>query len=200
MDAVLMAAGDHLSQVLPVLLLVFERPATAPGDPDPVELRVLEQAEHLLKLAVISVGEHILLFGGELPTPPGPLGFPALDLSAVQPYETKTPLLGPWRYVFRLSAVQGRWWLKRLGGAKQEGGGDQTNQCSASYDGDTLHGFFPRNAHEQNADVGAVLDLIEKRVFSMQYRLLQCPLATSKSRVFFGLGYATDIPLAGKKS
>jgi hypothetical protein len=37
------------------------------------------------------VGEHILLFGGELPTPPGPFGFPALDLSAVQPYETKTP-------------------------------------------------------------------------------------------------------------
>jgi hypothetical protein len=33
MDAVFMATGDHLFQVLPVLFLLLERPAAAPGDP-----------------------------------------------------------------------------------------------------------------------------------------------------------------------
>src|SRR6266436_2079356 len=83
LDAVLMAASDYLFQVLPVLVLVLKRPAAAPGDPDPVELRLLEQAEHLLEIAVVDVAQHVLLFGAELVAPPSSLGLPALDLSAV---------------------------------------------------------------------------------------------------------------------
>src|SRR5882762_3593121 len=140
MDAVLMAAGDYLFQILPVLVLVLKRPAAAPSDPDPVELCLLEQAEHLLEIAVIDVGQHLLLLGAELVAPPGPLGLPALDLSAVQPDETKIPLLRPRRHVLRLGAIQFRRRLKRLGGAEQQGRGDQTNQSIAFYDSDTLHG------------------------------------------------------------
>ncbi len=107
-----MAAGDYLFQVLAVLFLVLKRPAAAPGDPDPVELRLLEQAEHLLEIAVIDVGQHVLLFGAELVAPPGPLGLPALDLSAVEADETKIPLLRPRRHVLRLGAIQFRCRLK----------------------------------------------------------------------------------------
>src|SRR5882672_8790229 len=118
MDAVLMAACDYLFQVLPVLVFVLKRPAAAPADPDPVELRLLEQAEHLLEIAVIDVGQHILLLGAEFVAPPSPLGLPALHLSAVQPDETKIPLLSPRRHVLRLGAVKFRHRLKRLGGAE----------------------------------------------------------------------------------
>jgi len=48
-DAVLMAADDYLFQVLPVRFLVLKGPAAATGDPDAVELRLLEQAEDLLE-------------------------------------------------------------------------------------------------------------------------------------------------------
>jgi hypothetical protein len=61
-------------------------------DPDPVKLRLLEQAQHLLEIAVIDVGQHVL-FGVEFVAPPGALGLPALDLSAVDPVETKIFLL-----------------------------------------------------------------------------------------------------------
>ena len=140
MDAVLMAAGDCIFQVLPVLVLVLKRPTVAPGNPDPVELCPLEQAEHLVEIAVIDVGEHLHLFGAELVAPPGPLGLPALDLSAVQPDETKIPLLRPRRHILWLGAMQFRRRLKRLGGAEQQRRGDQTNQSNAFYDSDTLHG------------------------------------------------------------
>src|SRR5579864_9419940 len=107
-----MAARDDLFQILPVVVLVLERPAAAPGDPDPVEIRLLEQAEHLLEIAVIDVGQHVLLFGAELFAPPGPLGLPALDLSAVDPDETKIPLLCPRRHLLRLRAIKSRCRLK----------------------------------------------------------------------------------------
>src|SRR6266481_3446046 len=81
-----------------------------------------------------------VLVVAELVAPPGPLGLPALDLSAVQPDETKIPLLRPRRHVLRLGAIQFRRRLKRLGGAEQQGRGDQTNQSIAFYDSDTLHG------------------------------------------------------------
>src|SRR5262249_53229544 len=101
-----MAAGDDLFQILPVLFLISQRPPAAPGDPDPVELRLLDQAQHLLEIAVIDVGQHILLYGAEVPAPPGPVGLPALDLSAVQPDETKIPLLRPRRHVLCPGAIQ----------------------------------------------------------------------------------------------
>src|SRR5579864_476835 len=97
-----MAAGNYPFQVLPVRVLVLQGPAAAPGDPDPVKLRLLEQAEHLLEIAVVDVGQHVLLFGAELFAPPGSLGLPALDLSAVDPDETKIPLLCPRRHLLRL--------------------------------------------------------------------------------------------------
>src|SRR5438132_8307972 len=101
MDAVLMAKGDCRFQVLPVLLLVLKRPAAAPGDPYPVELRLLEQAEHLLEIAAIDVGQNVLLISAELFAPPGPLGLPALDSSTLQPDDTKISLLLPRRPVPR---------------------------------------------------------------------------------------------------
>ena len=125
-----MAAGDYLFQVLPILVLILERPTAAPGDPDPVELRLLEQAEHLLEIAVIDVGQHVLLFGAELFAPPSPLGLPALDLSAVDPNETKIPLLCPGRHVLRLGAIQFRSRLKGLGGEDQQECGGETNPTS----------------------------------------------------------------------
>src|ERR1700757_1274211 len=102
MDAVLMATCDYPFQVLPVRVLVFQRPAVAPCDPDPVELGLLEQAEHLLEIAVIDVGQHVLFFGAELFAPPGPLRLPALNSPAIQSDETKIPLLRPRRHVLRL--------------------------------------------------------------------------------------------------
>src|SRR5271168_2444795 len=126
MDAVLMAAGDYLFQVLPVLVLVLKRPATAPGDPYPVELRLLEQAEHLLEIAIVDVAQRVLLFGAELGAPPSLLGLPALDASAVQPDETKIPLLRPRQHVLRLGAIQFWRRLKSLGRAEQQGRGDGT--------------------------------------------------------------------------
>src|SRR6266404_678615 len=108
MNAVLMATGDCLFQVLPVLVLVLKRPAAAPGDPDPVELRLLEQTENLLEIAVVDVAQHVLLFGAELVAPPSSLGLPALDLSAVQSDETKIPLLRPRWHIFRLGPIQSR--------------------------------------------------------------------------------------------
>jgi hypothetical protein len=68
----------------------------------------------LLEIAVIDVGQDVLLFGAERVSPPGPLGLPALDLSAVDPDKSKLPLLGPRWYVLRLGAIQFRRWLKRL--------------------------------------------------------------------------------------
>src|SRR6266851_9337421 len=143
MNAVLMATGDCLFQVLPVLVLVLKRPAAAPGDPDPVELRLLEQTKHFLEIAVINVGQHLLLFSAELFAPPSPLGLPALDSSAVQPDETKNSLFRPRRHVLRLGQIQSRRRLKRLGGAEKQGGGDQTNQSNVSYDSDPLQGSLP---------------------------------------------------------
>src|ERR1022692_5098563 len=101
-----MAARDFFFQILPVLILVLKRPAAAPRDPDPVEIRLLEQPEHLLEIAVIDVGENVLLIGAELATQPGPLGLPALDPSAVDPDETKIPLFGPRWHVLRLGAIE----------------------------------------------------------------------------------------------
>src|ERR1700758_4426338 len=108
MDAVLMAARDYPFQVLPVRVLVLKGPAAAPGDPDPVKIRLLEQAENFLEVAVIDVGQYVLLFRAELFAPPGPFGLPTLDLSAVDTDETKIPLLGPERHVLRLGAIQFR--------------------------------------------------------------------------------------------
>src|SRR5215469_5914356 len=104
-DAVLMATGDDLFQILPVLVLVLDRPAAAPCDPDPVKLRLLEQPEHLLEIAIIDVGQYILLLGVEFFSPPGPLGLLAFNPSAIQPDETKTPLLRPRWHVLRLGAI-----------------------------------------------------------------------------------------------
>src|SRR5271167_130261 len=134
-----MAARDDFFQILPVLVLLLKRPAAAPGDPDPVEIRLLEQPEHLLEIAVIDVGQYVLLFGAELATPPGSLGLPALDLSAVDPDETKIPLLRPRRHVLRLGVIKFRCRLK-MGRAQQQGRGDQTNKCNAFPYSDTLHG------------------------------------------------------------
>src|SRR5208337_4153577 len=63
--------------------------------------------------------------------------------SAVQPDETKIPLLGPRRHVLRLGAIQFRRRLKSLGRAEQQGRGNQTNQSNAFCDSDTLHGSLP---------------------------------------------------------
>src|SRR5690348_5088720 len=142
-----MATGDYLFQVLSVLFLILKRPAAAPGDPDPVEVRLLEQAEHLLEIAVIDVGQHFFFVSAELFAPPGPLGLPALDSSAVQPNETKIPLLGPGRDVLRRGAIQSRRRLKRLGGAEQQGGGKQANQSNLFCDWNTLRGFLPAWLH-----------------------------------------------------
>jgi hypothetical protein len=54
-----MAASDYLFEVLPVRVLVLKRPTAAPGDPDPVEVRLLQQSEHLLEITVIDVSQHI---------------------------------------------------------------------------------------------------------------------------------------------
>src|SRR6266404_1702521 len=143
MDAVLMAEGNYLFQVLPVLVLVLKRPAAAPGNPDPVELRLLEQTKHFLEIAVIDVSQNVPFFVAELLAPPGPLGLPALDSSAVQPDETKISLFRPRRHLLRLGPIQSRRRLKRLGGAEQQGGGDQANQSNVAYDSDPLQGFSP---------------------------------------------------------
>src|SRR5690348_12262616 len=137
-----MAAGDYPFQILPVRLLVLKGPAAAPGDPDPIELRLLEQAEHLLEIAVVNMGQHVLLFGAELLPPPGPLGFPALDLSAIDPDETKIPLLGPRRQVLRLSAIQFRSGLERLCRTKQQADNREANCSNADCDSEKLHSFL----------------------------------------------------------
>src|ERR1700756_4125596 len=144
MNAVFMAAGDYLLQILPVRVLVLKGPAAAPSDPDPVELRLLKQTEHLLKIAVIDVGQHVLLFGAEFLAPPGPLGLPALDLSAINPDETKISLFRPRRHVLRLGAIKSRRRLKRLRRAEKQGGSHQTNQSKVSYASGLLQGslFF----------------------------------------------------------
>src|SRR5271169_6155507 len=136
-----MATGDYLFQVLPVRFLIFKRPAAAPGDPDPVELRLLEQAEHLLEIAVVDVAQHVLFCCAELVAPPGVLGLPALDLSAVYPDEAKIPLLRPRRHILRFGAIQSRRWLK-MGRAEQQGRGDQTNKYNAFSHSDSLHSFL----------------------------------------------------------
>src|SRR5260370_41608902 len=138
-----MAARDDLFQILPVLVLVLKRPAAAPGDPDPVQIRLLEQPQHLLEIAVIDVGQHVLLFEVELAAPPGPFGFPALDSSAIQPDETKISLFRPRRHIFRLGPIRSRCRLKRLRGAEKQGGGDQTNHSNVSYDSGPLQGSLP---------------------------------------------------------
>src|ERR1700757_481486 len=139
-----MATGDYLFQVLSVLFLILKRPAAAPCDPDPVDLRLLEQAEHLLEIAVVDVAQHVLLFGAELVAPPSSLGLPALDLSAVQPDETKISLFRPRRHVLRLGAIKSRRRLKRLRRAEKQGGSHQTNHSNVSYASGLLQGslFF----------------------------------------------------------
>src|SRR5215472_11286834 len=122
-----MAAGDYSFQVLPVRVLVLKGPAATPGDPNPIELRLLEQDEHLLEISVIDVGQRVLLFDAELLAPPGLLGFPALNLSAVEADKTKIPLLRPRRHVLRLGPIQCWRRLKRLGGAAEQRGGHQAN-------------------------------------------------------------------------
>src|ERR1700751_1178740 len=133
-----MAASDYLFEVLPVLVLILKSPAAAPGDPDPVEVRLLQQPEHLLEIAVIDVSQHLLLFGAELTTPPGPLRFPDLDLSAIQPDEAKIPLLGPGWHILRRGAIQFRLRFKRLGVSERYERGNQSNQSNPSYDSHTL--------------------------------------------------------------
>src|SRR5690242_5802105 len=117
-----MASGDYLFELRPVLLLILERPAAAPGDPDPVEVCLLEQTEHLLELAVVDVGQHLLFLGAELFAPPGALRLPALNLPTIQPDKTKIPLFRPRRNVLWLGAIQFRPRHKRLGAAAQRGG------------------------------------------------------------------------------
>src|SRR5215468_3369774 len=107
-----MTACNDFLQVFPILCLIFKRPAAAPGDPDPVELRFLEQPQHLVEIPVIDMRQHILLFGAELSTPPGPLGLPTLKSSPIQTDKTKIPLLRPWRHVLRLGTMQLRWWFE----------------------------------------------------------------------------------------
>src|SRR5260370_35238447 len=138
-----MAARDDLFQILPVLVLVLKRPAAAPGDRDPVEIGLVEQPQRLLEIGAIDVGQHVLLFEVELAAPPGPFGFPALDSSAIQPDETKISLFRPRRHIFRLGPIQSRRRLKRLRGAEEQGGGDQTNHSYVSYDSGPLHGSLP---------------------------------------------------------
>src|SRR5208282_1313554 len=149
-----MAARDDFFQILPVLVLFLKRPAAAPGDPDPVEIRLLEQPEHLLEIAIIDVGQYVFLFGAELATPPGPLGLPALDLSAVDPDETEIPLLRPRRHILRLGAIQFRCRLK-MGRAEQQGGGDETNKCNAFPYSETLHGSLPTKRPKSHCERGA---------------------------------------------
>src|SRR5579864_4025848 len=149
-----MAARDDLFQILPVLVLVLKRPAAAPGNPDPVEIRLLEQPQHLLEIAVIDVGQHILLFDVELAAPPGPLSLPALDLSAVDPDETKIPLLCPRRHVLRLRAIKSRCRLK-MGRAEQQGRRGQTNKWNAFPYSDTLHGPLPTKKPRSHYERGA---------------------------------------------
>src|SRR5579864_604663 len=157
-----MAARDDLFQILPVLVLVLKRPAAAPRDPDPGEIRLLEQPEHLLEIAVIDVGQYVLLFSAELATPPGPLGLPVLDLSAIQADETKIPLLRPQRHVFRLGAKEFRCRLK-MGSAEQQGRGDQTNYCNAFPYSDTLHGPLPMKKSRSHYERGASSRISQSR-------------------------------------
>src|SRR5579864_2199411 len=149
-----MAARDDLFQILLVLVLVLKRQAAAPRDPDPGEIRLLEQPEHLLEIAVVDVGQYVLLFSTELATPPGPLGLPALDLSAVQADETKIPLLRPRRHVLRLSAKKFRCRLK-MGSAEQQGRGDETNKRNAFPHSDMLHGPLPMKRLRSHCERGA---------------------------------------------
>src|ERR1700746_1589025 len=134
-----MAGRNYPFQVLPVPFLVLKGPAAAPCDPDPVKIRLLEQAEHFLEIAVIDVGQHVLLFRAELFAPPGPFGLPTLDLSAVDPDETKIPLLGPERHVLRLDAIQLRCGRERLRRTKQQAGSHETNCSNAACDSEKLH-------------------------------------------------------------
>ena len=71
-----MAAGDYSLKVLSIFALVLKRPAAAPRNPDPVELRLFEQAKHLLEIATINVGQDILFLSVELGTPPCSLRLP----------------------------------------------------------------------------------------------------------------------------
>jgi hypothetical protein len=64
--------------------------------------------------------EHILLFGGESAPPPGPLGFPALNIAAIQPDEAEITLLRPRGYAFRFRMVHILRGPKRSGGAEQQ--------------------------------------------------------------------------------
>src|ERR1700686_1290086 len=157
-----MAARDDFFQILPVLDLVLKRPAAAPGDPDPVEIRMLEQPEHLLEIAVIDVAQHVLLFGAELAAPPGPLGLPALDLSAIQAHETKIPLLRPRRHVLRLGAIKFRCRLK-MGRTEQQGRGDETNKYNAFPHSDTLHGPLPKKRPRSHCERGASSRISQSR-------------------------------------
>ena len=72
-DAVLMAAGDYVFQVLPVLLLVLEIRGRSPSPRSPrsrLKLRLLQQAEQLLqKFGSMGADRHILFFGAELVAP-----------------------------------------------------------------------------------------------------------------------------------
>jgi hypothetical protein len=52
-------------------------------------------------------------------------------------------LFRPRRQVPRPGPIQSRRWLKGLGGAEQQGGGDQTNQSNISGGSETLRGFVP---------------------------------------------------------
>ena len=169
-----MAARDDLLQILPVRFLIPHRPPTAPGDPDPVELRLLEQPEHLLEIAVVDVGQYVLLFGAELLAPPGSLGLPALDSSTVQPNETKISLFRPRRHVRRLGAIQFGCRLKRLGGAEKQGGGDQTNQSNVSYDSDPLQDFLASETTKTTTDK------VISRVSTLFVLMLACEFAQDK--------------------
>src|SRR5258708_25759471 len=138
-----MAARDDLFLILAVFFLVLKRPAAAPGDPDPIDIRLLEQPQHLLEIGAIDVGQQVLLCEVDLAAPPGPFGFPALESSAIQPDETKISLFRPRRHIFRLGPIQSRRRLKRLRGAEEQGGSDQTNHSYCSYDSGPLHRSLP---------------------------------------------------------
>src|SRR5215813_4396358 len=152
MDTVVVAADDYLFQIFPVLLLILKRPATAPGNPDPVELRLVKQSEHLLELSVVDVGQYIVFFGGELRAPPRPLCLPALDSPTIQAYETKIPLLGPRRHGLQFGAIQFRRRLKGLGRVAQQRAGHQANQSDGTYDSDPLRGFLPSKDQDYYSD------------------------------------------------
>ena len=90
----------------------------------------------ILRNAITTSGQAAFLFGAEFFAPPGPLGLPALDSSAVQANEAKIPPVPPttvcpaaWRDTFWAPA-------ERLCGAERQERSNQPKKTNAYYDSD----------------------------------------------------------------